>query len=332
MYDTILFVSPKQGGILQSSGFLDLTSLMALSRTCKANAFDELSLIQWIENEMTHYHSVRTMEEAITFCRNAYRSSFLRQWLERDSTEAATALLLSEDSNFEATTYEIMISKMLLTLPESQRLKLVCRQDTCDRRGETVLHRVANCPQSLQLILSLLPESQRLQALSRENHYGHVVLHSAAYSGNVDSIRLVLSKYPESQRLAAVTSQDINGRTALLIVANSGNSQSITTLLNLVPESQLLHAVNTENEHGFTALHYAGRSDSVGAIETILSLYPESQRLQALYDLESIKYTLDLFTDSETSSDLKRLYSTLQEIREKKEVERSKRQRTGEPT
>ncbi len=32
-----LFTSPMQGGILQSSGFLDLKSLVSLSRTAKVN-------------------------------------------------------------------------------------------------------------------------------------------------------------------------------------------------------------------------------------------------------------------------------------------------------
>ena len=54
---------------MRSSGFLDLKSLMALSQTCKAHALDELSLIIFIENEMTRNHGVQTMEEAIAFWR-----------------------------------------------------------------------------------------------------------------------------------------------------------------------------------------------------------------------------------------------------------------------
>ncbi len=89
---TILFVSPKRGGILQSSGFLDLPSLMALSETCKSNALDALSLIQLIENEIMRYHgSVQTMEEAIVVWRQvcAYgpygrlASPLLKEWLDR---------------------------------------------------------------------------------------------------------------------------------------------------------------------------------------------------------------------------------------------------------
>ncbi len=85
MYHTI-FAAPKQGGILQSSGFLDLRGLIALSRTAKAHAFDELSLIMLIENEITRRHAARTMEKAITFLRYLYcERPLLRQWLERDN-------------------------------------------------------------------------------------------------------------------------------------------------------------------------------------------------------------------------------------------------------
>ncbi len=88
---TTLFVSPKRGGILQSSGFLNLKSLMALGQTCKANAFDELSLILLIENEITRHHGVKTMQEAIAFWRKVNDEKeypLFRPWLERDGSTA----------------------------------------------------------------------------------------------------------------------------------------------------------------------------------------------------------------------------------------------------
>ncbi len=70
-----LFVSPKQGGILQSSGFLDLKSLCALNRTAKSNMIDELSIILLIENELTRSHNVQTVEEAMALWKNVYSCS-----------------------------------------------------------------------------------------------------------------------------------------------------------------------------------------------------------------------------------------------------------------
>ncbi len=85
MSPTVLFVAPKQGGILQSSGFLDLKSYLALSQTCKAHAFDELSLIQLIESEITLRHGCQTLEEAIDFLVNVVSRPLLKKWLERDT-------------------------------------------------------------------------------------------------------------------------------------------------------------------------------------------------------------------------------------------------------
>ena len=65
-----LFAAPKQCGILQSSGYLDLGCLMALSLTAKANALDELSLIQLIEHEITRNRRVRTIDEAVALWRD----------------------------------------------------------------------------------------------------------------------------------------------------------------------------------------------------------------------------------------------------------------------
>ena len=89
---TPLFVSPKRGGILQSSGFLDLKSLMALGQTCKANMIDELSLILLIENEITRQHGVKTMEEAIDFWINRCRNNPFKKWLVRDSRNDAESI------------------------------------------------------------------------------------------------------------------------------------------------------------------------------------------------------------------------------------------------
>ncbi len=129
---TILCASPKQGGILQSSGFLDLKSLMALSRTCKAHALDEQSLIQLIENEATrtHVHGgsssvevvVKTMDEAIDFWRNIYRHrSLLKQWLERDGSGSGSGALesikVTRDMLIDALPYEVMLVQMLRTVP-----------------------------------------------------------------------------------------------------------------------------------------------------------------------------------------------------------------------
>ncbi len=116
----ILFCAPKQGGILQSSGFLDLKSLMALGQTCKDNLIDELSLIVLIENEITRDHKVQTKEDAIALWQRvrSEHSSVLKPWLDRDCTSAAPAVNVTRDMLVEAASYEVMFAKMVRAIPQ----------------------------------------------------------------------------------------------------------------------------------------------------------------------------------------------------------------------
>ncbi len=258
---TTILAAPKRGGILQSSGFLDLQSLMALSRTCKANMIDEQSLILLIENEITRSRGVDTKEEAIVFLRNIYRWPLLKLWLERDygctnGTTTTTEIKVTRHMLTHAVPYEVMLSKMLRAVPtQLERLELVKNE----WRGVTVL--------------------PHLRAVWDQRK--QTILHRAASSGNHESLKTVLALFPESERLQVVSMQDSKGRTVLHFAAESGNSDSIKTLLSLHPESERLKVVNSGHREEHTVLHAAARSGSFEAIETILSLYPESER-QAL--------------------------------------------------
>ncbi len=115
----ILFGAPKQGGILQSSGFLDLKSLVALSQTAKAHAMDEQSLILLIENELTRSHEVQTMDEALDFLRQVFtRDSMSTQWLRRSTTEESIKVTRHMLHMALIRGYDVMCSKMLRKIPE----------------------------------------------------------------------------------------------------------------------------------------------------------------------------------------------------------------------
>ncbi len=197
-FDT-LFLSPKRGGILQSSGFLDLKSLMALNRTCKANMIDELSLILLIENEITRYHGVKTLKEAIVFWRNLCRRHLLKEWLERDGTESITVTTVTRFMFSDALSYEVMLDKMLkFVQTDSERAQLLSEQGPF---GRTLLYRVAESgnPESLKAILALYPESERSKVVSRKDRYGWTALHYSA--GSVESLKIILALLPECREL-----------------------------------------------------------------------------------------------------------------------------------
>ncbi len=277
-HTTILFAAPKHGGILQSSGFLDLKSLMALNRTGKVNAFDELSLTLFIENEITRSREVNTKEEAIAFCRMVYRRPLLRQWLERDYE----SIQVSREMLSIATRYEVMLAKMLRTVPtDSEQSQLLSEQGPL---GRTLLYSVAESgnSESLKAILALYPESERSKVVSRKDGYGWTVLHCAARTGNPESIQFLLALYPDRGHFNAVKRQDRLGNTTLHCAGRSGNFESIETILASYPESEHLHALDKTNQFGETVLHRAAESNNIECIKSVLSLFPESQRLQVL--------------------------------------------------
>ncbi len=283
MYGT-LFTSPKQGGILQSSGFLDLKSLMSLSRTAKAHALDELSLILLIENELTRHHQVSTTEEAIDLWKKVYRNSILKNhWLLDHRTPLEYSMLPASDILSEAVCYEVMLAKMMRTIPESRRLKVVTSQNQYAR---TVLHSAA-CSgnhDSIRVVLSLLPESQRFMAVNQQCLDRRTVLQYAARSGNLESIKTLIAFYPESEHLRIVRMQDMDGYTMMHRAVLSGKIEAVTFILGLLPsESHRLQVLEMQEENGKTVLHCAIVSgNTVEMVRYILTLYPESKRLQAV--------------------------------------------------
>ncbi len=257
MHDNaIIFSAPKRGGIVQSSGFLDLKSLMALNRTCKANMIDELSLILLIENEITRYHGVKTMEEAIDFWRKiCHKYPLLKQWLGRDGSNCVESIPVTRYMLSGAALYEVMLAKMLRSLPtQSERLQLVSRK--CAWTGETVLHCAAYSgnPESIRLILALHPETELLRIVNIQDDYGWVALHCVARSGNFESIQTILDVYPESERLRALNMTNHEGETVLHRVADSNHIECIRAVLSFLPKSQHPQAANRKNENGYAML------------------------------------------------------------------------------
>ncbi len=323
MNHSILFAAPKRGGILQSSGFLDLKSLMALNLTCKSNAYDELSLILLIENELTRNHGVQTIEEATSLWRKVYRNSLLKRWMNRNDTTTDEPIRVTRQMLSETVyhCFEVMFHKMLRAVPESERLQMVREPYVT---GWTLFHYAADMGnlEATRAIIDLYPEPERLHATRVQDSNGCTVLHCAAKSGSVECIKAILSLYPELERLQALGSQDKMGETILHCAARSGNCESLEAILALYPKAQHLQAVGMRDTSGGTVLHHTARSDNLECINTILSIYPKSEHFDVLNDpdrfgmtpvhyvvsesdgIESIKAILDCFSESELARTL----------------------------
>lgn len=282
-HPTALFVSPKQGGILQSSGFLDLKSLMALNLTCKAHALDELSLTLLIENEITRSHGVSSLEEAIDLLHDLFRIPCLKQWLNRTVDRTDASIMPTQDTMIEVVCYEVMLVKMLKTLPESQRLQIVRELDEYDK---TLLHYAADAgnPESIHFMLSVLPKSEHIHVVSKQDTYGWSVLHYAAKSGNLQSIMAILAVYPEPQHEQLLTPEAWVGITPLHRVFGSKEVDTIEAILCMLTESQRTQAMNLQDRNGRTPLHYVASRDFESwhrePLYRILTLLPDVERLQ----------------------------------------------------
>lgn len=290
-YPTLL-VSPKHGGILQSSGFLDLRSLMALNRTAKVNALDRSSLILFIEHEITTYYHIRDREHPLTLLKYIYSRPLLKQWLERDHTTAQSIPI--RDMLSEGAVYDVMLKKMFRLIPPSQRVQTI---EMRDEFGRTVLHCAAAAlnPESIRYILALLSDSQYLHATKALDQIEKNVLHHAAgsyerslgwftefQSSRAQSIKTILNGLPESERMKIGSTCDWCGVTALHDASRMGDLHSVKELLAIYPKSQHSQMVNMQDQTGRTVLDYALRSFSLELVQFFVRLLPEWQYLQAV--------------------------------------------------
>ncbi len=275
---------------MQNSGYLDLKSLMALSRTAKAHAFDELSLIQLIDHEITRYHGVRTMQEAIDYWREVCRcrcwqsTSTLKRWLERDGC-CFNRVSVTRDMLSDASGYEVMLRKMLQSVPtEAERLKIMNQRASASK---TLLLDVADSPsynlESIKTVLAFFPESEHLQALGMQDFRGWTLLHYAANSTRLEFLEFVLTLYPDqTERLKAMRMRDTLGRTLLHQTVHSDKSDCFECILTQYPESERLRAVSMVDRIGCNVLSCAARFGNMRSIELIIGLYPEAERLRAV--------------------------------------------------
>ena len=188
--------------------------------------------------------------------------------------------------NWNALTPDISVGRMLWqadtlekkircisSLDISNRLNVMKDKD---RSGRTLLHNEVNNPESLEIILNLLPESERLNVVKEKDRYGLTVLHLAAE--NPESLKTILNLLPESERLEMVKEKDSDGYTVLHKAAK--NPESLEIILNSLPESDRLNVVKEKDNHGQTVLHLAANNPK--SLEIILRLLPESDRLEVL--------------------------------------------------
>ena len=146
-----------------------------------------------------------------------------------------------------------------------------------DPSGQTILHYSADNPECLQIVLTLIPEKQRLEVLKVADENGWMALLLAAR--NPECLRIVLALIPEKQRLKALKMADPQGSTLPHYVAI--DPKSLELLFTLVPKEQILDTLWLPNDCEQTVLHWAARNSE--SLKLLLAIIPDEQRLKAVY-------------------------------------------------
>jgi hypothetical protein len=98
-----------------------------------------------------------------------------------------------------------LVKVILSFLPEQDRLELVKIQD---QDGRTVLHLVSRSPESLQVILEHLLENDRLPALLVQDRRTRTAL-SEAYLDNSESLNIIIKHLTMTQRISAIARENL---------------------------------------------------------------------------------------------------------------------------
>ncbi|MDR3501557.1 MAG: hypothetical protein P4L79_03145 [Legionella sp.] len=125
---------------------------------------------------------------------------------------------------------------------------------TKDQSGNSVLHKAAENPQSLKMILELYPKDELLAALRETNHQGETVLHLAAR--NEHSLQLLSSYFSANELITTAREKDKSGNTALHRA--TANAPALSQLLSFYPNvEQQRKALQEKNHAGDTVFHKA---------------------------------------------------------------------------
>ena len=186
-------------------------------------------------------------------------------------------------------------AKWLSVIPESERLEAVKQKD---ENKDTVLNVAAeDGPECLESILSLIPEPEHLEAVKQKDENGCTVLYEAAL--NPECLEIILSLIPEQERLEAVKQKNKNEMTVLHHAA--GRPECLEIILRLLPKQYRLEAVIQKDRFGDTVLHTV--ANKAKYLKNILSLLPELERIEAVKQKDKNGSTvLDITAKSPKSS------------------------------
>lgn len=158
-------------------------------------------------------------------------------------------------------------------LPESHRLNALTKKDIV---GMSILNNMHQNPQLLNIALTNLPEIDRLEAFKQciqSREFNGIAMLEAVVRQS-GLLKQLFIHIPESDRLDALKVKNSKGKMCLNYL------ESCTIVIELLPRSSILSAIREINGNGTSILSYA--ADKPALVKTILTRLPEEQRLTAL--------------------------------------------------
>ena len=113
--------------------------------------------------------------------------------------------------------------------------------------------RVISSPESLKIILELLPEKPSLEDIKEKDKNGESILMRAVYYP--ESFKIILELLPENERLEAIKEIDIYGQSTLMRAVSS--PESLKMILELLPERLTPEAIKEKDKYGQSILRFA---------------------------------------------------------------------------
>jgi ankyrin repeat protein len=161
---------------------------------------------------------------------------------------------------------------ILSSIPEAQRLAWLTKPN---KKRSSVLHDAAWEPESMRIAWELVPQNQKMDLFQLADKEGQTLLHLAV--SHPKSLKVVLDFLPEDQRMIWVQRAD---KVHLLLVTASFNAQSIKIILELYSEAQRAEVLTALDTSGYLAIFYIALVP--WSLKMALNLIPDDQRLPVI--------------------------------------------------
>lgn len=202
----------------------------------KSIAFDALRVLLETNTALPHALHREALFRFISYSNLAPTLSDLEPIDFNHLASQSLAKLLWQDK----TSDDVLL--VLPHIPEHYRLEVVKRKDL---HGHSILHAIADKPESLHLMLMLLPKAERLEAIQKKNDSNQSLLHFVL--DKPDALKSLLLAFPETERLEILEEKGLHRKSALTIAEDKPDT--LLAILDVLPEKDRLEVLRFRSNY-----------------------------------------------------------------------------------